>query len=95
MLSGPGDALLIIDVINDLEFADGEKVLPWALKLTVPLAKFRRRARDAGIPVIYVNDNFGHWRSSFAEVYGYCTRKSARGRVVAKRLKPSLDDYFS
>lgn len=89
-----GDALLIIDVLNDLEFPGGDKVLPRALKLTAPLATFRRHAHHRGVPVIYVNDNFGHWRSSFTDVYAYCTRKSSRGRAVAKRLKPRRDDYF-
>jgi nicotinamidase-related amidase len=90
----PGDALLIIDVINDLDFPGGEKVLPWALNMTRPLVAFRRQAHRADIPVIYVNDNFGHWRHSFTQVYNHCTRKSARGRDVVVRLKPAHRDYF-
>jgi len=89
-----GDALLIIDIINDLEFPDGEKVLPWAMKLAPKLAAFRARARRGGMPVIYVNDNFGHWHSGFEEVYAHCTRRGARGRDVSRRLKPTRDDYF-
>jgi len=88
-----GDALIIIDVINDLEFPGGQNVLPWALKLVSPLATFRGKARRAGMPVIYVNDHFGHWRSEFAEVYRYCTRTGARGGEVARRLKPGKRDY--
>jgi nicotinamidase-related amidase len=90
----PGDALLIIDCINDLEFPGGEKVLPWAMKLAPRLARFRGAAHADDIPVIYVNDNFGHWRSSFAEVYRHCTRGGARGRELCRRLKPSKKDYF-
>ena len=37
------------------------------------------RARRAGMPVIYVNDNFGHWRSNFAEVFKHATRKGRGG----------------
>ncbi len=40
-----GDALLIIDCINDLEFPGGEKVLPWALKLSSRLKDFRAGGR--------------------------------------------------
>src|SRR5258708_1441451 len=89
-----GDALLIIDAINDLDFPGGEKVLPWALKLANRLAKFCVRAHRFGLPVIYVNDNFGHWRSDFSEVFVHCTRRSARGREVSRRLKPGRNDYF-
>ena len=90
----PGDALLIIDAINDLEFEGGEKVLPWAIKLARRLSAFRSAAHGAKIPVIYVNDNFGLWRSSFHEVYTHVTRPRARGAKVAGRLKPARNDYF-
>jgi nicotinamidase-related amidase len=90
----PGDALLIIDVINDLEFLGGEKVLPWAILLASKLVALRSKAHHAQMPVIYVNDNFGHWRNNFQEVYAHCTRKSARGREVSRRLKPNSLDYF-
>ena len=89
-----GDALLIIDTINDLEFPGGEDVLPWAIALASRLKPFARKCRRRGVPVIYANDNFGHWRSNFTDVYGHCTRPGARGREVARRLKPNRDDYF-
>lgn len=88
------DALLIIDVINDLEFPGGEKVLPWAETLAVNLTWFAKQARTRRLPVIYVNDNFGRWRSDFEGVYRYCSRRSARGREVVTALKPARDDYF-
>jgi nicotinamidase-related amidase len=89
-----GDALLIIDGINDLNFLGAEKVLPWALKLATRLSAFRAKAHRFGLPVIYVNDNFGLWHSSFSEVYTHCTRREARGRQISRRLKPQRDDYF-
>jgi nicotinamidase-related amidase len=89
-----GDALLIIDVINTLEFPGAEKVLPWAQKLADRLAKFRSRAHRAGLPVIYVNDNFGMWRSDFSEIYRHCTMPGTRGRAVSQALRPGPKDYF-
>jgi nicotinamidase-related amidase len=89
-----GDALLIIDTINDLSFPGAEKVLPWAEKLASRLSVFRNRAHRAKMPVIYVNDNFRHWHSNFAEVYTHCTRPSAPGRHVSQKLKPTRTDYF-
>jgi nicotinamidase-related amidase len=87
-------ALLIIDVINDLDFPGGERVLPWAERMVERLAPFAERMREEGVPVIYVNDNFDHWRSSFTDVYKHCTRPDARGRRVARALKPDPGDYF-
>ncbi len=89
-----GDVLLIIDAINDLEFPGGENIFPWAMKLAGKLSQFRTLAHRFGMPVIYVNDNFGLWHSSFPEVYAHCTRRKARGRPVSLQLKPTHDDYF-
>lgn len=87
-------ALLVVDVINDLEFPGGEKVLPWARKMVERLSPVMERARQREVPVIYVNDNFGHWRSNFNEVVRHCTREGARGRDVVLRLLPKKEDYF-
>ena len=56
-------ALILIDVINDLEFDEGEALLRQALPMAKRLAALKRRARQADIPVVYVNDNFGRWQS--------------------------------
>jgi nicotinamidase-related amidase len=89
-----GDALLVIDAINDLRFPAARKLLPWAMKLVGRLSAFLSKARRGGMPVIYANDNFGHWRSNFAEVYSHCTRPGALGRTMSRRLKPMRSDYF-
>ena len=87
------DALLLIDVLNDLEFTGGERVLPWAERLVRPVRSVRAKAHRAGIPVIYVNDNFGLWRGNVRDVYAHCTRKDARGKDVTRALKPAAKDY--
>jgi len=92
--SGADSALLIIDVINDLAFPGGERVLPWALRMVERLAPLARRLRRAGLPVIYVNDNFNHWRSDFRDVFRHCTRAGSRGSPVARALAPRASDYF-
>jgi len=57
--------LLLIDVINDFEFPRGEELLQRALPIAAPLQELKRRAKSAGIPTVYVNDNFGRWQSKF------------------------------
>jgi nicotinamidase-related amidase len=86
--------LLLIDVINDLEFEGGDKLLTQALPMAVSLAALKRRAKAAGVPAIYVNDNFGRWRSDFAKLVRHCLEEDVRGSPVAAHLIPEEDDYF-
>jgi nicotinamidase-related amidase len=58
------------------------------------VAALRDRAREAGIPVIYANDNFGRWRSDFRDVVDHCLSEPVRGQPLAERLAPEPDDYF-
>jgi nicotinamidase-related amidase len=87
-------ALLLIDVINDLEFVGGEKLLPRALPMAKKLAQLVTRARKAHVPVIYVNDNFGRWRSDFRAQVRHCLDDGVRGRPVVELLRPLDEDYF-
>lgn len=86
-------ALLIIDMINDLEFEGGEALLPHALPVAERIAALKQRAHEAGVAVIYVNDNFGRWRSDFGDVLQHCLRDDVRGCALAERLRPGPDDY--
>src|SRR3954466_15852292 len=88
-------ALLLIDVINDLEFENGEQLLRHALPAARKIAELKERARAAKVPVIYVNDNFGRWQSDFKKLLEHCLAEDVRGRPVAELLKPDEDaDYF-
>jgi len=87
-------ALLLIDVINDLDFAGGENLLAQAKPMALALANLKSRAKANGVPVIYANDNFGRWRSDFPRLVDHCLRPEARGREIVARLRPCDDDYF-
>jgi nicotinamidase-related amidase len=89
-----GTALLLIDVINDLDFGGSEVLVEQAEPMALRLAALKRRAAAAGIPSIYVNDNFGRWRSDFRQTVAHCTRRSSPGRLVSQRLRPKRSDYF-
>ena len=52
-------ALLLIDVINDLAFDGSEALVDQAERMAIRLSMLKRRATAAGIPKIYINDNFG------------------------------------
>jgi nicotinamidase-related amidase len=89
-----GTALLLIDVINDLAFDGSAGLVAQAEAMAVRLAALKRRATTADIPTIYVNDNFGQWRSDFRRTVAHCTSRSAPGRRVSQRLRPTVRDYF-
>ncbi|MBV9959414.1 MAG: cysteine hydrolase, partial [Acidobacteria bacterium] len=72
-------ALLLIDVINDLEFGEGAQLLEHALPMAKKLSALKSRAERAGIPVIYVNDNFGKWQSDFSRILKHCLEDGVRG----------------
>jgi isochorismate hydrolase len=57
------------------------------------LLRLKRRAQKAGVPVIYVNDNFGRWKSDFRHTVDHCARHG-RDRDVVKLLRPEKSDYF-
>lgn len=86
-------ALLLVDVINELEFPGAEKLYPRAVPMARRLAALKARAAAAGVPCIYVNDNFGQWRSDFRTLVERCLG-SGRGQAVARLLAPSGEDYF-
>jgi nicotinamidase-related amidase len=87
-------ALLLIDVINDLEFPEGEQLAEHALPMARSIAELKRRAKQAGVPAVYVNDNFGRWRSNFHAQVEHCLEEGIRGRSIVELLRPEKDDYF-
>jgi len=86
-------ALLLIDVINDFDFPEADQLLKYARPMARNLLRLKRRAQKAGVPVVYVNDNFGRWQSDFRRTVEHCTQHG-RGREVVELLRPEDNDYF-
>ena len=87
-------ALLLVDVINDMDFDGSESLVRFAEPMARRLRELKRRARAAGMPTIYINDNFGKWRSDFRSLVKHCVEDDVPGRAVATLLQPDADDYF-
>lgn len=87
-------ALLLIDVINDFDFTEGEQLLELAMPVGKNIAALKRRAQEAGIPSIYVNDNFGRWQSDLQRIVDHCAQEQSRGKRFVELLLPDNDDYF-
>src|ERR1051326_1750086 len=90
----PSIALLIIDVINDMEFPEGKQLFRQALSMAKKIAALKSRASSTQVPIIYVNDNFGHWRSDLKKQISHCLVDGVRGEPIARLLAPDHSDYF-
>lgn len=86
--------LLLIDVINDLDFEGSEALVGQVPAMAERIASLKGRARAAGIPVVYVNDNFGRWQSDFRRLVDHCLNDGVPGEELARALMPADDDYF-
>jgi nicotinamidase-related amidase len=87
-------AMLLIDVINDFAFPAGRQLLKSARGMAPRGARHTARAAEVGIPAVYVNDNFGRWRSDFRQIIEHCRRPGSRGRPIVDALRPGRKDYF-
>ena len=87
-------ALLIVDMINDLEFPGGDRLAEQAMPLARRIRVLRQRATALGIPTVYVNDNFGRWQSDLRAVLEHCLHDDVLGRPMVELVTPDDEDYF-
>lgn len=85
--------LLLIDVINDLNFPDNQDLVRRSVTLARSIAKLKKRCKRLGIPAIYVNDNRGRWRSDLSAVLRHCLDARSPGCEMTRLLAPEADDY--
>jgi hypothetical protein len=79
-------AILIIDIINDLEFPEGDQLLQHAVPMARAIAVLKQRAKQACVLVVYVNDNFGRCPSNFNSQVEQCLRDGVRGKPNTPRV---------
>ena len=81
-------------MINHFEFPDGKTILQQALAIAPPFARLKKKAREAGVPAIYVNDNLANGDLKCQRLMQYCLRPEAAGRTFVEQLRPDDEDYF-
>ena len=87
-------ALIILDLISDFQFPDGPAVLRAARRIAPRIARLKERCHRAGIACIYVNDNWGRWRSDSSRLIEDCLRPDSVGADVVARIRPEDTDYL-
>ncbi|MET8010208.1 isochorismatase family cysteine hydrolase [Streptomyces sp. NPDC005271] len=88
----PDTALIVIDMINTYEHKDAELLLPSVREALPAMRHLVHRAREAGIEVIYVNDNFGRWRSHHDELLQ--TALKGPHADLVEPIRPDDDSLF-
>jgi nicotinamidase-related amidase len=85
-------ALIVIDMLNTYQHRDAEVLIPSVRKSLPHVVELIERARDDGVPVIYVNDNFGEWRSHHGEIIE--TTLSGPHRDLVEPVLPDDNSLF-
>ncbi|MET8584677.1 isochorismatase family cysteine hydrolase [Streptomyces collinus] len=85
-------ALIVIDMINTYDHEDAELLIRSVEPVVPVVADLLKCARSHGMPVIYVNDNFGEWRSHHGELLDHAL-SGPHARLVDP-LKPDEDSLF-
>jgi nicotinamidase-related amidase len=83
--------LLLVDVINPMDFPEAVDLAPHALQAAQATRRLRSQL-GAEVPVIYANDNFGQWRSDFGARVPRVARGCGAGAQMAKALAPRRGD---
>ncbi|MET7605869.1 isochorismatase family cysteine hydrolase [Streptomyces avermitilis] len=85
-------AVVVIDMINTYDHPDADLLLPSATKAVPVIVRLIQRARERGLPVIYVNDNFGEWRSHHGEILN--TALAGTHANLVEPLRPDDESLF-
>ena len=85
--------LLLVDLINPLQFDGAEHLAGPAVQAATAVAALKRDAAARGVPAIYVNDNFGRWHSDFRALLTDCRRQGGAAARLVQLLAPRADDF--
>ncbi|MFD9520721.1 isochorismatase family cysteine hydrolase [Streptomyces sp. NPDC059979] len=84
--------LIVIDMLNTYEHEDADALVPSVREALPAVQELLKRARSASAPVIYVNDNFGRWRSHHGELVE--AARAGRHRELVDPIAPDEDSFF-
>jgi len=85
-------ALVVIDMINPYDHADADQLVESVRETLPQMVGLIERADAAGVPVIYVNDNFGSWRSNRDELVASALH--GEHPELVDPIKPGGDSLF-
>ena len=85
-------ALIVVDMLNSYEHDDADALTKSVEEVVEPLADLIARAGRDGIEIVYVNDNYGDWKSSRKDLARQAM-DGARPDLVEPLLPPDSADF--
>ncbi|MFC9817433.1 isochorismatase family cysteine hydrolase [Streptomyces virginiae] len=85
-------ALIVIDMINTYEHEDADRLVESVRACLPGVCAVLHRARASDSPVIYVNDNFGQWRSHHGEILQAAL--AGKHSALVEPIAPDEDSLF-
>ena len=86
--------LVVLDMISDFQFPDGTQLQRAARRIAPRIARLKKRAKQAGVACVYINDNPGRWRSDSGALIAHSGKPGSRGAEIVECLRPEASDYF-
>ncbi|MFO1396062.1 MAG: isochorismatase family cysteine hydrolase [Burkholderiales bacterium] len=84
--------LLLVDFVNPMDFDGARALAPSALRAARAAMALKRRFARAGWPVIFANDNFGHWDSQFDALIAHCAAAGGAAARLVRAIAPEPGD---
>ncbi|KMY48132.1 cysteine hydrolase family protein [Peribacillus loiseleuriae] len=88
----PQQALLIIDMINDFKFQNGDMLLQHTIPIIQPIITLKNICKAKGYPIIYINDHYNLWQANYDKIIALC--KNEKNIQIIEQIIPEEDDYF-
>jgi nicotinamidase-related amidase len=83
---------VVVDMLNSYEHDDAEQLTRSVETIVTPLSDLIARAEDQDIEIVYVNDNYGDWKSSQEDLQKQAM-DGARPDLVEPLLPPDSADF--
>ncbi|MFB8399695.1 cysteine hydrolase family protein [Streptomyces yangpuensis] len=88
----PRTVLIVIDMLNTYEHEDAEALVPSVRRALPGITALLAHARASESPVVYVNDNFGEWRSHHGEILEAAL--AGRHKSLVEPIAPDESSLF-
>lgn len=85
-------ALLIIDMINDFNFAHGEILSQKTSTMMCSILSLKEYFYKKNWPIIYINDHYKLWKADLESLVQHCSNE--RSKHIIDKILPRDEDYF-
>jgi nicotinamidase-related amidase len=85
-------AVVVVDMLNHYDFEDSERLVASVHEALPAMLELLSRAREQGVPIVYVNDNYGDWSACRPEL----VKRALQGRApdLVEPIAPLPDVGF-